>query len=97
MIYTVEELIQIILPILKKYHAESALLFGSYARQEATHASDIDLLVIGGANFDPTDVFCVADELHRATGKEVDVYELCELERDSPFYNAVMSEGVQVA
>lgn len=97
MIYTVEELIQIILPILKKYHAENALLFGSYARQEATHASDIDLLVIGGDHFDPTDVFCVADELHRATGKEVDVYELCELERDSPFYNTVMSEGVQVA
>ncbi len=44
-----------------------------------------------------TDVFCIADELHRATGKAVDVYELCELERGSPFYNSVMSEGVQVA
>lgn len=97
MIYTVEELNQIILPILRKYHAESALLFGSYARREATHASDIDLLIIGGDRFDPTDVFCVADELHRATGKEVDVYELCELERGSPFYNAVMNEGVRVA
>lgn len=97
MIYTTDQLLQIILPILKKYRAESALLFGSYARQEATQASDIDLLVIGGAEFEPTDVFCIADELHRATGKAVDVYELCELEQGSPFYNAVMSEGVQVA
>lgn len=97
MVYTVEELIQIIRPILRKYRAEGALLFGSYARREATRTSDIDLLVIGGERFDPTDVFCVADELHRATGKAVDVYELCELERGSPFYNAVMSEGVQVA
>ena len=97
MIYTTDQLLQIILPILKKYRAESALLFGSYARQAATQASDIDLLVIGGAEFDPTDVFCIADELHRATGKPVDVYELCELEQGSPFYNAVMSEGVQVA
>lgn len=97
MIYTTDQLLQIILPILKKYHAESALLFGSYARQEATQASDIDLLVIGGAEFEPTDVFCIADELYRATGKAVDVYELCELEQGSPFYNAVMSEGVQVA
>lgn len=97
MIYTTDQLLQIILPILKKYRAESALLFGSYARQEATQASDIDLLVIGGAEFDPTDVFCIADELHRATGKAVDVYELCEFEQGSPFYNAVMNEGVQVA
>ena len=97
MIYTTDQLLQIILPILKKYRAESALLFGSYARQEATQSSDIDLLVIGGAQFDPTDVFCIADELHRATGKAVDVYELCELEQGSPFYNAVMNEGVQVA
>lgn len=97
MVYTTEQLSQIILPILKKYSAQSALLFGSYARGQATHASDIDLLVIGGDRFDPTDVFCIADELHRATGKAVDVYELCELEHGSPFYNAVMSEGVQVA
>lgn len=97
MIYTIEQLLQIILPILKKYRAESALLFGSYARQEATQTSDIDLLVIGGTEFDPTDVFCIADELHRATGKAVDVYELSELEQGSPFYNAVMNEGVQVA
>lgn len=97
MIYTTDELLRIILPILKKYRAESALLFGSYARQEATQTSDIDLLVIGGAEFDPTDVFCIADELHRATGKAVDVYELCELEQGSPFYNTVMNEGVQVA
>ena len=97
MISTTDQLQQIILPILKKYRAESALLFGSYARQEATQSSDIDLLVIGGTEFDPTDVFCIADELHRATGKAVDVYELCELEQGSPFYNTVMTEGIQVA
>lgn len=72
-------------------------MFGPYARQEATQTSDIDLLVIGGTEFDPTDVFCIADELHRATGKAVDVYELSELEQGSPFYNTVMNEGVQVA
>ena len=34
--------------LLKKYHAEYALLFGSYARGEATPNSDIDLVVVGG-------------------------------------------------
>ena len=43
-----DELVHSVLPLLKKYHAEQAVLFGSYARQEATAQSDIDLVVIGG-------------------------------------------------
>lgn len=96
-IYSREEIIQTVLPILRKYHAEQAILFGSYARQEATVASDIDLLVIGGAQFDPTDVFCIADELYRSLGKNVDVYELCEIQKDSDFYRSIFNEGVQIA
>ena len=52
--------------LLKKYHAERAILFGSYARQEADATSDIDLIVIGGSRFTPTDVFCIAEELRYA-------------------------------
>ena len=57
----------------------------------------IDLIVIGGSKFDPTDVFCIAEELHRTLGKAVDVYELRELNVGSVFYNTVMAEGVQIA
>ena len=96
-VYSIEELTAVITPILKKYRAERALLFGSYARQEADADSDIDLLVIGGSQFDPTDVFCIADELFRATGKPVDVYELCEINAGTEFYNTIMNEGVQIA
>ena len=53
--------------------------------------------MIGGSRFDPTDVFCIAEELHRALGKPVDVYELRELDANSAFYNTVMAEGVQIA
>ena len=47
-IYSQDEIFAAVLPLLKKYHAERAILFGSYARQEADAASDIDLLVVGG-------------------------------------------------
>lgn len=36
-------------------------------------------MVIGGSIFEPTDIFCIADELNRAV-KKVDVYE--EREKD---------------
>ena len=96
-IYTRDEIISAILPLLKKYQAESAILFGSYARQEANAQSDIDLVVIGGPRFDPTDVFCIADDLHRLTGKQVDVYERREINAGTELYNTVFSEGVQIA
>lgn len=96
-IYSREELIHTVRPLLKKYCAERAVLFGSYAREEATAQSDIDLVVIGGPKFDPTDVFCIADELYRLTGKDVDVYEVNEINVGSAFYRTIFSEGVQIA
>ncbi|MCM1233114.1 MAG: nucleotidyltransferase domain-containing protein [Ruminococcus flavefaciens] len=96
-VYTRDELIGVILPLLKKYQAEGAILFGSYARQEATAQSDIDLVVIGGVRFDPTDVFCLADDLHCLTGKPVDVYEQREINAGTAFYDMIFSKGVRIA
>ena len=96
-VYTQDEVFTAVRRLLKKYHAERAILFGSYARQEADASSDIDLIVIGGIKFDPTDVFCIAEELYHTLGKPVDVYELRELNAGSAFYDTVMAEGVQIA
>jgi len=96
-IYSRESLVAIISTLLKKYHAESAILFGSYARHEADTQSDIDLVVIGGEAFDPTNIFSMAEDLHRATGKAVDVFELCEINQDSDFYRTILREGVPIA
>lgn len=96
-VFTQNELTAIILGLLRKYHAEHAILFGSYARNDAETTSDIDLVVVGGDAFDPTDTFSLAEELHRETGKEVDVYELCEINQDSDFFRTIMKEGVRIA
>ena len=96
-IYTQEELTALVYPVLEKYGAERAILFGSYARQEADAGSDIDLLVVGASRFDPTDVFSIADDLHRLTGKRMDVYELCEIEPETELYRAIFNEGVAIA
>ena len=96
-IYTQDEIFAAVRLLLEKYHAESAILFGSYARQEADAASDIDLIVIGGSKFAPTDILCIAEELHCAWGKAVDVYELREVNTSSAFYNTIMAEGVRIA
>jgi len=83
--------------LLKKYHAEYALLFGSYARGEATPNSDIDLVVVGGPGFRARDIFALGEELRQLTRKDADVFELRELNTGTPFYNTVMQEGVRIA
>ncbi|MBQ6163566.1 MAG: nucleotidyltransferase domain-containing protein [Clostridia bacterium] len=88
---------EIIRTLLKRYHADHALLFGSYARGEEKAGSDIDVIVFGGADFKKTDIFAFGEELRLMTGKDADVFEICELDEGTPFYENVLKEGVKIA
>ncbi|MBQ2765087.1 MAG: nucleotidyltransferase domain-containing protein [Firmicutes bacterium] len=94
MIYSHEQLEAMILPLLRKYRAEKAMLFGSYATGKATPESDIDLVIFGGSGFRPVDIFAIAEELHLCSKKRVDAYEISEIEKDSPFYHQIFHEGI---
>lgn len=91
------ELEKTIKHLLTKYHAEYALLFGSYARGEETDDSDIDIIVYGGAEFRDVDILSFGEELRQLTNKNVDAFEIREVNKDTEFYNAVMKEGVKIA
>ena len=88
---------QVIRQLLARYHGEYALLIGSYARGDATEESDIDVVVFGGSQFKKTDIFAFAEDLREMTGKDVDAFEICEVNVGSPFYEAVMREGRRIA
>lgn len=60
-----------VVSLLEKYDMRSASLFGSYARNEADENSDIDLLLEGNPGFRPLNVFGVAEDLFRLSGKEL--------------------------
>lgn len=83
--------------LLARYNAEYALLFGSYARGEETDESDIDVLVFGGEKFKKSNIFAFAEELRKMTGKNVDAFEICEVDRSTPFYDSVIKEGIKIA
>lgn len=83
--------------LLKKYNGEYAVLFGSYARGCATASSDIDIIVFGGEHFIKTDIFAFAEDLRTLTGKEVDAYEISEVENDTPFFASIKNEGLKIA
>lgn len=92
-----EEIEHVIKLLLVKYHADYALLFGSYARGDATNSSDIDLIVFGGEEFKPQNIFAFGEDLREMTNRDADVFEISEVNTNTPFYNTVMREGVKIA
>ena len=87
----------IVKPLADKYKISEVYLFGSYARGDATDESDLDFLVYGGDGFRLTMVFAFAEELRKALNKEVDVFEIHEVNQNSDFYNNIMKDRVLVA
>ena len=96
-VLSIDEIRNIVKVLLQKYRAEYALLFGSYARGEATPDSDIDIIIVGGENFTPRNIFALAEDLREMSGRDADVFELREINHGSPFYESVMKEGVKIA
>lgn len=96
-IFTISDIKNLVKPIAEKYKVKELYLFGSYARGEATESSDLDFLVYGGENFKLTMIFSLAEELRKVLKKNVDVFEINEINKDSDFYNAIMKEKLLVA
>ena len=82
--------------LLRQYHAEYAILFGSYARSEANPDSDIDIIVFGGEGFIPKKIFEFAEDLREKTGLKVDAFEIHEVNQNTDFYKNVLNEGIRI-
>ena len=101
-IYTINELRQIISPITKKYGIPAVYVFGSYARDEATEDSDVDILIdrTGSAIRNMLDMGELYGELRKTIGKEIDLVTIQALEQEHTkrrtpmFVDSVISERI---
>ncbi len=55
------------------------------------------MIVVGGANFRARDIFAFGEELRLLTQKNVDAFEIREVNKNTEFYNSVLREGVRIA
>ena len=83
--FALDELKKRIIPIARKYNLRAAYLFGSYARNEATEQSDVDILIdrtdskIRGM----FDMGALYEDLSASIGREIDLVTTQTLQQQS--------------
>ena len=96
-VFTIKDIVRLVKPVAEKYGVKAVYLFGSYARGEADEDSDLDFLVFGGEDFKLTMIFALAEDLRDILKKNVDVFEISEINKDSDFYTTIMKERLFLA
>ncbi len=71
-----------------------AYLFGSYAKNEATEKSDVDLLISGAIT--GLDFFSLGGELERTLHKRVDVIRVEDVLSNEEMIKEIMATGVRI-
>lgn len=72
---TIDSIKQLIVPVLKKYNIKRAGIFGSYAKGDATNASDIDILVELNNKISLLEFVKIKLDLEDILNKKVDLVE----------------------
>lgn len=78
MIYSIEQIAELVKPIAEKYQVSEVYLYGSYARQEANEDSDIDIVYKreGSTVHGLLRMSSFKLDLERALNKKVDIVPL---------------------
>lgn len=94
-IYTIDEIRHIVAPIAAAHQVERVYLFGSYARGDATAASDVDLRVDKGKLKGLFALGALYEDLSDSLGKKLDLLTTGSL--DHQFLQHIASEEVLIA
>ncbi len=95
-IYTIDEIKKILQEILKNFSVKKAILFGSYAKNTPTPKSDIDLVIDSEGKLLNINFYGLLEDLIQKLEKNIDLFEISEIQKDSRIYNDIQKEGIIV-
>jgi len=93
---SIDEIKSCVIPVVEKYPVDKVILFGSYARRDASEASDVDLMVESRGRLHNRKIFALGGELLDALPVRVDVYDILEIANPSAMYENIVKEGVTI-
>lgn len=95
-IYTIEEISKKLEEILKDKPVYQVILFGSYAKREATIKSDVDLVIDTKSKLKGFALLKLICEIQEKLKKEIDGFEKYEIVENSPIDREIKETGVVV-
>ena len=95
-IYNVHRLSEILHRIFDANPVYSAILFGSYAKGEATEHSDVDIVIDSRGQLLGMAFYGVLDEIVERLRKQVELFELSEIRKPSPMYTEIEQSGLRI-
>ena len=95
-IYTIEEIKKILSEILKDKPVYQVILFGSYAKKNATKDSDIDLIIDTKSKLKGFALLKLICQIEEKLQKEIDGFEKYEIVENSLIDQEIRKTGVIV-
>ena len=95
-VYTIEEIKKILKKILKNMPVENVVLFGSYAKNEATKDSDLDFVIDTKEQLIGFKLFSLITKIEETFKKDVDAFEKSEIIENSKIDKEIKKIGVVV-
>jgi predicted nucleotidyltransferase len=95
-IISVEQIRERTIQVLRKYPVDKAILFGSYAKGEATNKSDIDLCIDTNGELRGLDFVGLLEILVDALGADIDLIDKSHIEPDSLVIQEIEDGGVVI-
>lgn len=95
-IYTIEEIKKILSEILKDKPVYQVILFGSYAKKNATEDSDIDLIIDTKSKLKGFALLKLICQIEEKLQKEIDGFEKYEIVENSLIDKEIRKTGVIV-
>lgn len=94
-IYTFNEIKKSVSSLIEKDYPEieEVVLFGSYARNEATAISDIDILISKPEQIKPMIMWSFVGMLKNNLNKPIEIFRLKSIDKKSDFFQNIKKDG----
>ena len=94
--HTIDEIREMLLPIFRANPIERAVVFGSYAKGNATPLSDVDIMIDSKGKVRGIDFFGVLDDIAEVMKRPIDLLELSQIVPGGRIQKEIEETGVVI-
>ena len=95
-IYSINDIKKLLSEVLNNTDVEKAIWFGSYAKNNPTKISDIDILIDSNGKIKGLRFYAIIDRIREKFDKDVDIIEKSEVNENSKIEKEIEKTGVVV-